>query len=56
MSKVLLILLLLALAGCAVGHVKLPMTLGPRDIPKASCRTHAEFGDCGPSEAPSPKR
>jgi hypothetical protein len=50
MSKGLLILLLpIALAGCAVGHIKLPMTIGPSDTPKASCLTYADapaFGDC----------
>lgn len=50
MSKTLLILLLpLALAGCAVGHITLPMTLGPSDTPKATCLTYADtpaYGDC----------
>ena len=50
MSKSLLILLLpLALAGCSVGHLNLPMTLGPSDTPKSSCLTYADgpaFGDC----------
>jgi hypothetical protein len=50
MSKGLLILLLpIALASCAVGHVKLPMTVGPSDTRKASCLTYADapaFGDC----------
>ena len=50
MSKRLLILLLpIALAGCAVGHVKLPMSLRPSDIPKASCLTYDDapaFGNC----------
>ena len=60
MSKGLLILLLpIALAGCAVGHVKLPMTLGPSDNPKASCLTYANapaFGDCkGRSEVSIPQ-
>ena len=43
MSKCLSILLLpIALAGCTVGHVTLPMTLGPSDTPKASCLTYAD--------------
>lgn len=50
MSKRFLILLLpFALAGCAVGHVSLPMTLGPSDTPKSSCLTYDDspaFGDC----------
>jgi hypothetical protein len=50
MSKGLLILLLpIALSGCAVGHIKLPMTVGPSDTPKPSCLTYADapaFGDC----------
>lgn len=50
MSKGLLILLLpIALAGCAVGHLTLPMTLGPSETPKASCLTYADapaYGDC----------
>ena len=48
--KWLVILLLpVALAGCAVGHLTLPMTLGPSETPKASCLTYADapaFGDC----------
>ena len=60
MSKRLLIVLLpIALAGCAVGHVKLPMTVGPSDTPKASCLTYADapaFGDCkGPGEVSIPQ-
>ena len=51
MSKALLMLVLpLALAGCAMGHLNLqPMTLGPSDTPKSSCLTYADspaFGDC----------
>ena len=50
MSKGFLVLLLpLALAGCEVGHVTLPMTLGSDHTPKASCLTYADapaFGDC----------
>jgi hypothetical protein len=60
MSKRLLILLLpVALAGCAVGHLTLPMTLGPSDTPKASCLTYADapaFGDCkGPGTVSIPR-
>jgi hypothetical protein len=60
MSKCLPILLLpIALAGCTVGHVTLPMTLGPRDTPKASCLTYADtpaFGDCeGPGKVSIPQ-
>lgn len=59
MSKVLLILLLpIALAGCAVGHLT-PMTLGPSDTPKTSCLTYADapaFGDCqGPDAVSIPQ-
>jgi hypothetical protein len=50
MAKRLLILVLpIALAGCAVGHVTLPMTLGPSDTPKSTCLTYdggPAFGDC----------
>jgi hypothetical protein len=50
MTKQLLILVLpFALAGCAVGTVKLPMTLGPSDTPKATCLTYGDapaYGDC----------
>jgi hypothetical protein len=58
MSKAILILLLpLALAGCAVGHLNLqPMTLGPSDTPKSSCLTYADspaFGDCQGSDTVS---
>jgi hypothetical protein len=50
MSKPHLILLLpIALAGCAVGHLKLPMTLGPSDPPNASCLGYADAPDCGAS-------
>ena len=53
MSRLLVILLLpIALAGCAVGHLSLPMTpmtLGPSDDAKSSCLTYKDgpaFGDC----------
>ncbi len=61
MSKALLILLLpLALAGCAVGHLNMtPMALGPSDSPKSSCLTYADgpaFGDCkGPGAVSIPQ-
>ena len=61
LSKIFLVLLLpLALAGCAVGHITLPMTLGPADASKASCltmRTGARRGIArGRSKFPSPER
>ena len=49
MKWLLILLMPLALAGCSVGHLALPMTLGPSDTPKASCLTYADapaFGDC----------
>ena len=60
MSKCLPILLFpIALAGCTVGHLTLPMTLGPSDTPKASCLTYADapaFGDCkGPGKVSIPQ-
>jgi hypothetical protein len=60
MSKALILLLLpVALAGCSVGRVTLPMTLGPSDVPKASCLTYADapaFGDCqGPDTISVPQ-
>jgi hypothetical protein len=61
MPKVLLMLVLpLALAGCAVGQLNLePMTLGPSDTPKSSCLTYADspaFGDCkGPGTVTIPR-
>jgi hypothetical protein len=42
-----MLLMPLALAGCAVGHIALPMTLGPSDAAPASCLSHADTpGDC----------
>jgi hypothetical protein len=61
MSKALLILILpLALAGCAVGQLNMtPMTLGPSDTPKSPCLTYADspaFGDCkGPGTVTIPR-
>jgi len=50
MSKRFLLLLLpIALSGCAVGHLSLPMTLGPSDDAKSACLTYTDapaFGDC----------
>ncbi|HMK40061.1 MAG TPA: hypothetical protein VK451_00735 [Methyloceanibacter sp.] len=59
MQKRLIILALpFALAGCAVGHLSLPMTLGPSNGPmslgpsdtaKSACLTYADtpaYGDC----------
>jgi hypothetical protein len=61
MSKALLMLVLpVALAGCAMGHLNLqPMTLGPSDTPKSSCLTYDDspaFGDCkGPGTVTIPR-
>jgi hypothetical protein len=51
MAKRLLILLLpVAFAGCSLGHLNMPMTLGPSDSPpQASCLTYSNtpaYGDC----------
>lgn len=51
-----ILLLPLAFAGCSVGTVKLPMTLGPSDAPKPSCLTYADaptYGDCKSSDSVS---
>jgi hypothetical protein len=49
MAKRLLILLLLGpFTGCSVGHVNLPMSLGPSN-PPPSCLTYSgtpSYGDC----------
>jgi hypothetical protein len=49
MPKQFLVLLLpVAFTGCSVGHVKLPMTLGPSSAP-TSCVTSggsSSYGDC----------
>jgi hypothetical protein len=48
-TRLLILVLPLALGACAVGHVTLPMTLGPSDTPKVSCLTYADapaYGDC----------
>ena len=42
LKGLLIVLLPMALAGCAVGHLKLPMTLGSSDTAKASCPTYAD--------------
>ena len=59
LSKLFLVLLpTLALAGCAVGHITLPMTLGPGDTSKASCLTYADsraFADCKSPEVSIPR-
>ena len=42
-------LLPVALAGCTVGHINLPMTLGPSDTAKATCLTYdgaPAYDDC----------
>ena len=53
MKWLVILLLPVALAGCAVGHLTLPMTLGPSETPKASCLTYGDtpaYGDCkGPA-------
>ena len=50
MAKRLLVLLLpVALTSCSIGHVNLPMTLGPSDPATASCLTYSvtpSYGDC----------
>jgi hypothetical protein len=50
MAKRLLILLLpVAFAGCSIGHLNMPMTLGPSDNAPASCLTYGNtpaYGDC----------
>ncbi len=43
-----LVLASLALAACEVGHLKMPMTLGPSDGPPP-CLTYSDtpaYGDC----------
>jgi hypothetical protein len=50
MAKWLLLLLLpVAFAGCSVGHLNMPMTLGPSNPAPASCLTYSNtpaYGDC----------
>jgi hypothetical protein len=50
MAKRLLILLLpVVFTGCSVGHVNLPMTLGPSNPMPPSCLTYSgtpSYGDC----------
>jgi hypothetical protein len=51
MAKRLLILLLLtvSLTSCSVGHVNLPMSLGPSNPTPPSCLTYSgtpSYGDC----------
>jgi hypothetical protein len=50
MAKRLLILLLpVAFTGCSVGHVNLPMSLGPNNPAPPSCLTYSgtlSYGDC----------
>jgi hypothetical protein len=51
LKRLMILLLPVALAGCAVGHLSLPMspmTLGPSDTPP-SCLTYSDtpaYGDC----------
>jgi len=51
-------LLPVALAGCTVGHINLPMTLGPSDAAKTTCLTYdgaPAYDDCqGPSAVSIP--
>ena len=58
LKRLVILMLPFALAGCAVGHLSLPMTLGPSntpmslgpsDTPKPACLTYADtpaYGDC----------
>jgi hypothetical protein len=58
LKRLIILMLPFALAGCAVGHFSLPMTLGPSsgpmslgpsDTPKPACLTYADtpaYGDC----------
>ena len=59
MKWLLILLLPLALAGCAVGHLTLPMTLGPSDTAKLPCLTYGDtpaYGDCkGPGALSIPQ-
>lgn len=54
MAKQLLVLLLtLTFTGCSVGHVKLPMTVGPDTPARCSTFSGASYGDCkGPGKVP----
>ena len=51
LKRLVILLLPVALGGCAVGHLSMPMTpmtLGPSDTPP-SCLTYADtpaYGDC----------
>ena len=57
--RLLLLLLPVAFAGCSMGHVNLPMTLGPSDSAPASCLTYSgtpAYGDCkGPGTVSLPQ-
>jgi hypothetical protein len=60
MAKQLLVLLLtLTFTGCSVGHVKLPMTLGPNNPAPPSCVTYSDsssYGECtGPGKVSIPQ-
>ena len=60
MAKQLLMLLLsLTFTGCSVGHVKLPMTLGPNNPARPSCDTYggsSSSGECkGPAKVSIPQ-
>ncbi len=54
-----MLLVPLALAGCEVGHLKLPMTLGPSGAAPASCLGDGNMtahGDCNAPAARSSTR
>jgi hypothetical protein len=59
MAKQFLVLLSLTFTGCSVGHVKLPMTLGPNTLARPSCVTYSgspSYGDCkGPGKVSVPQ-
>jgi hypothetical protein len=59
MLKLFVILLLpIALAACEVGHVKVPMTLGPSDTAQAACLTYGDtpaYGCKAPGEVTIPQ-
>jgi hypothetical protein len=58
-KRLLLLLLPMAFAGCSMGHVNLPMTLGPSDPAPATCLTYSgtpAYGDCkGPGTVSVPQ-
>jgi hypothetical protein len=57
-KQFLMLLLTLMFTGCSVGHVKLPMTLGPNTPARPACVTYSgsAYDDCkGPDEVPVPQ-